>query len=71
MASILDGKGPAAAAAAAVVVTVAVTAITESVMVVVTAVVSAVGSRQWQRWRLPWPHAATVDIHSSGGLYET
>ena len=64
MASILDGKGPVAAAAAvitvavmaitatvAVVVTVAVTAITESVMVVVTAVVSAVGSRQWQRWR--------------------
>ena len=52
MASILDGKGPAAAAAAAAAV--AVTAITESVMVVVTAVVSVVGSRQWQQWRGCW-----------------
>jgi len=49
MASILDGKGPVAAAAA--VITVAVTAITASVTAVVTAVVSAVGSRQWQQWR--------------------
>jgi len=54
MASILDGKGPAAAAAAAAVIAVAVTAITESVTVVVTAVVSVVGSRQWQQWRGCW-----------------
>jgi hypothetical protein len=33
------------------VIAVAVTAITESVTVVATAVISAVGSRQWQRWR--------------------
>ena len=45
MASILDGKGPVAAAA--VVNMVAVTANTESV----TVVASVVGSRQWQRWR--------------------
>jgi hypothetical protein len=45
MASILDGKGPVAAAAA--VNMVAVTANTESV----TVVASVVGSRQWQRWR--------------------